>query len=110
MSAKNVAQSRVLVVVVNGFEETETVAMITILRQAGLCVKSVGLTSGLVASAHGPPPGAIISFRDFRKVKCNSNSHCIRNILLKTFERSRSHHEYQKRNINRSRSNRPTPG
>ncbi len=53
MSAKNIAQSCVLVVVVNGFEEAETVAMITILRQAGLCVKSVGLTSGLVASAHG---------------------------------------------------------
>ncbi len=37
----------------NGFDETETITMISILRQAGLCVKSVGLTSGLVGSAHG---------------------------------------------------------
>lgn len=27
--------------------------MISLLREAGLCVKSVGLTSGLVSSAHG---------------------------------------------------------
>ncbi len=53
LSAKNVAQSCVLVVMTSGFNETETIAIISILRQAGLCVKSVGLASGLVSSAHG---------------------------------------------------------
>ncbi len=53
MSAKTVAQNCVLVVMTNGFDETETIAMISVLRQAGLCVKSVGLASGLVGSAHG---------------------------------------------------------
>jgi len=53
LSAKNVAQSCVLVIMTNGFDETETISIISILRQAGLCVKSVGLASGLVGSAHG---------------------------------------------------------
>jgi hypothetical protein len=53
LSAKNVAQNCVLVVMVDGFDEAETIAIISILRQAGLCVKSVGLSSGLVGSAHG---------------------------------------------------------
>lgn len=42
-----------LVIVADGFEETEVIAFMSILRQAGLCVKSVGLTSGLVSSIHG---------------------------------------------------------
>jgi hypothetical protein len=29
------------------------IVMLSLLRQAGLCVKSVGLTSGLIGSAHG---------------------------------------------------------
>ncbi len=53
MSAKSVAQTCVLVVMTNGFDEAETITMISILRQAGLCVKSMGLASGLVGSAHG---------------------------------------------------------
>lgn len=53
LPAKNVAQSCVLVVMANGFDETETIAIISILRQAGLCIKSVGLASGLVGSVHG---------------------------------------------------------
>lgn len=42
-----------LVLVADGFEETEVVVVISSLRQAGLCVKSVGLTSGPVSSIHG---------------------------------------------------------
>jgi hypothetical protein len=42
-----------IVLVADGFEETETITILGLLRQAGLCVKSVGLTSGLVSSAHG---------------------------------------------------------
>jgi hypothetical protein len=52
--AKDVNQKRcALVVIADGFEEMEVTVFISILRQAGLCVKSVGLTSGLVGSAHG---------------------------------------------------------
>lgn len=72
MSAKNIAQSCVLVVVVNGFEEAETVALITTLRQAGLCAKSVGLASGLVVSAHGlqlMPDLTLSDLEDPAKVK-----------------------------------------
>jgi hypothetical protein len=38
---------------VDGFEERETIIPLCLLRQAGLCARSVGLTSGLVSSAHG---------------------------------------------------------
>jgi hypothetical protein len=50
---KDANQKCALVIVADGFEETDTVVLISQLRQAGLCVKSVGLTSGLVGSAHG---------------------------------------------------------
>lgn len=40
-------------VIADGFEEAETIVMLSVLRQAGLCVKSVGLTNGLVSGAHG---------------------------------------------------------
>ncbi len=43
----------VLLVMTDGLEETESVGILCKLRQAGLCVKSVGLTSGLVTGAHG---------------------------------------------------------
>jgi hypothetical protein len=46
-------QTCVLVIVADGFEETQTVMTLSLLRQAGLCVKSVGLTSGLIGGAHG---------------------------------------------------------
>ena len=46
-------QKCALVLVADGFEETEVVVVISSLRQAGLCVKSVGLTSGLISSIHG---------------------------------------------------------
>jgi hypothetical protein len=42
-----------LVIIAEGFEETETIAMLGLLRRAGVCVKSVGLTSGLISSTHG---------------------------------------------------------
>ena len=37
----------------DGLEETEAIGILCRLRQTGLCIKSVGLTSGLVAGAHG---------------------------------------------------------
>lgn len=45
--------SCVLMIMTNGFEEIEAVTLLSTLRQAGLCVKSVALTSGLVGGLHG---------------------------------------------------------
>ncbi len=54
MSAKVVHRDKcVLVIIADGFDENETIAYLSLLRQAGLCVKVVGLTSGLVDSRHG---------------------------------------------------------
>ena len=43
----------ILMIMANGFEEIEAITLLSTLRQAGLCVKSVTLTSGLVGGAHG---------------------------------------------------------
>lgn len=43
----------ILVVVADGFDEKEIVTFLSLLRQEGLCVKSVGLTSGLTGGTHG---------------------------------------------------------
>jgi hypothetical protein len=51
--AKDANQRCALVIVADGFEEMEAMVFLSLLRQAGLCVKSVGLTSGLVGGAHG---------------------------------------------------------
>jgi hypothetical protein len=50
---KHTSKQCALVILADGFEETETIGLLSLLRQAGLHVKSVGLTSGLVSSAHG---------------------------------------------------------
>ncbi len=42
-----------IVIIADGFEETDTIITLSLLRQAGLCVKSVGLTSGLIGSVCG---------------------------------------------------------
>lgn len=53
MSPKNADSKCALLVMTDGIEETETVEILCKLRQIGLCVKSVGLTGGLVVGAHG---------------------------------------------------------
>lgn len=53
MTSRDSNQKCILIIIADGFEETETVAWLSALRQAGLCVKSVGLTSGLIGGAHG---------------------------------------------------------
>ena len=53
MAEKAASTKCALVVIANGFEEMEFVSVLSVLRRAGLLVKSIGLTSGLVNSAHG---------------------------------------------------------
>jgi hypothetical protein len=53
LSAKDASQNCALVIIADGFEEVETIVLLSALRQAGLCVKSVALTNGLVGGAHG---------------------------------------------------------
>jgi hypothetical protein len=53
LSAQDTKQSCALIVIADGFEEIEAIVFLSLLRQAGLCVKSVGLTSGPIGSAHG---------------------------------------------------------
>ncbi|MGC1376211.1 MAG: DJ-1/PfpI family protein [Anaerolineales bacterium] len=53
MRTKNAFQRCILTVIAQGFDEAETISLISMLRQAGLCVKSMGMTSGLVSGAYG---------------------------------------------------------
>jgi hypothetical protein len=53
LSTKIVFQRCILAILAQGFDETDTINLISILRQAGLCVKSMGMTSGLVSGAYG---------------------------------------------------------
>ncbi len=53
MSTKNTDQRCTLLIIADGFEEAEAVTILSALRQAGVCIKCVGLTSGLIGGAHG---------------------------------------------------------
>jgi hypothetical protein len=53
MSVQDARERCVLVILADGFKEAEAIVTLSLLRQAGLCVKSVGLTNGLISSAHG---------------------------------------------------------
>ncbi len=53
LSLKETPQKRSLILVADGFDEIEVILILNTLRRAGICVKSVGLTSGLIHSAHG---------------------------------------------------------
>lgn len=50
---KNSPQHCAFIVIANGFNETETIILLSMLRQARLCAKSVGLTNGLINGSHG---------------------------------------------------------
>jgi DJ-1/PfpI family protein len=54
-----------LLVMTDGLEETEAVEILCKLRQTGLCIKSVGLTSGLVKGAHGISLKPDLTLADF---------------------------------------------
>jgi putative intracellular protease/amidase len=54
LQAKQTSQEQcILILVADGFQERDAIILLSLLRQAGLCVKSVGLASGLVGGAHG---------------------------------------------------------
>lgn len=53
MSIKNSQQKCVLMLIADGFSETEAVVILSTLRKAGIYAKSAGLTSGLISGAHG---------------------------------------------------------
>ncbi|MBN2392981.1 MAG: DJ-1/PfpI family protein [Anaerolineae bacterium] len=42
-----------LIIIADGFDEQEVITFLSLMRRAGLCVKSVSLTSGPTGSAHG---------------------------------------------------------
>jgi hypothetical protein len=58
----------ILVIIADGFDEAETIILLSALRQAGLCVKSVGLTRGLVAGVHGIWLMPDMSFTDLEQL------------------------------------------
>ncbi len=51
--SRSSAPKYALAIVAEGFEEMETIMILASLRQAGQCIKLVGLTSGPVSSLHG---------------------------------------------------------
>ena len=53
VDARTPGQKCAVVIIAEGFDETATVCTLSLLREAGLSVKSVGLTSGLVGGSHG---------------------------------------------------------
>lgn len=53
MSGKSSQQKCVLMLIADGFSETEAVVILSALRKAGIYAKSAGLTSGLISGAHG---------------------------------------------------------
>lgn len=55
MGMKSSQQKCVLMLIADGFSETEAVVILSALRKAGIYAKSAGLTSGLINGAHGIP-------------------------------------------------------
>ena len=55
MSMKSSQQKCVLMLIADGFSETEAVVILSALRKAGIYAKCAGLTSGLISGAHGIP-------------------------------------------------------
>ena len=53
MNVKSPQQKCVLMLIADGFSETEAIVILSTLRKAGIYAKSAGLTSGLIGGAHG---------------------------------------------------------
>lgn len=76
LPAKIATKECVLAIITNGFEEVDTINLISILRRAGLCVKSMGITSGLVSGAHGICLMPDLTFSDLDFI-AKTNSPCV---------------------------------
>ncbi len=55
MNTKRPTGNCALVLIADGFDEVEAISILSTLRDAGIYVKSVGLTSGLINGLHGIP-------------------------------------------------------
>jgi len=53
LNTKDVSTQCVLVMLADGFNEIETIVLLSVLRRMGICVKSVGVIGGTINSAHG---------------------------------------------------------
>jgi hypothetical protein len=65
VSTQNTSQKCTLLIIADGFEETGVVAILSALRQAGVCAKTVGLTSGLIGGMHGVRLKPDLTIADF---------------------------------------------
>lgn len=61
----------VLFLLADGFEETEAIAPIDILRRAGACVKTVGVTGNYVTGTHGIRLQADCAYAEVKAEKIN---------------------------------------
>jgi putative intracellular protease/amidase len=55
LNSKGSTQKYSLVMIADGFVETEAIGMLCALRAADLCTKNVGLTNGMINGVHGVP-------------------------------------------------------
>jgi putative intracellular protease/amidase len=53
MATKDANHRCAVFILAEGFEEAETIALLSLLRQASVCVKIVGLTRGPIRGTHG---------------------------------------------------------
>lgn len=73
MPAKINLQRCILMVITRGFNEEDAIHLISALREAGLCVKSLGMTSGLVSGQHGIYLMPDLTFSDLDDLARNSS-------------------------------------
>lgn len=55
MNTKRPTDRCAIILIADGFDEVEAISVLSALRDAGIYVKSVGLTSGLINGLHGIP-------------------------------------------------------
>ena len=87
MSVKSSQQKCVLMLIADGFSETEAVVILSTLRKAGIYAKSAGLTSGLISGAHGIPIMPDLTLADLER---SIDSTAISMIVLPLGERNLS--------------------
>lgn len=56
----------------HGFEEMEAIAVLDVLRRAGIELKSVGVSGRVLTGAHGVPVTADLSFEEYQAVESSA--------------------------------------